>query len=70
MTLFYICMYRFGDCYEIIADDIGTGKDRLKKKYVEMYRIYNGEDPETEEIEEMLSDLEISEMQLNKVKDF
>lgn len=69
MTLYYICMWRFGECYEIITDDVKVGTAALKKKYIKLYRAYNDESPTSEEVEEMINDLEITEMQLNKVKE-
>ncbi len=69
MKIFLMSMYRFGECYEVAAETEEKGFSALKKKYIDLYKRYNNERPTKEEIEKMLSDVEIQEMILNKVFD-
>lgn len=67
MKLFYMTMWRFGNDYNIIADSEEKGRSALKKEYIELYKIYNGEEPTGKEIREMLNDIEVTVMKLNTV---
>lgn len=69
MKLYYMTMWRFGNDYNIITDDMQTGRSALKEKYIELYEIYNGTKPIKEEVEKMLSDIEITPMKINEVFD-
>lgn len=67
MKLFYMTMWRFGNDYNIIADSEEKGRSALKKEYIKLYKIYNGEEPTGKEIREMLNDIEVTVMKLNTV---
>lgn len=67
MILYHICMWRFGDCIEIISDNKANGIKELKKEYCRLYEIYNFEKPTQKEIRTMVSELEITEFTLNKI---
>ena len=69
MKIFLMRMWRFGECYEVAAETKEIGFSALKKKYIDLYKRYNGERPTKEEIETMLDCIEITEMELNKVFD-
>ncbi len=69
MKLYYMTMWRFGNDYNIITDDMTTGRSALKAKYIELYEIYNGTKPTKEEVEKMLSDIEVTIMKINEVFD-
>ena len=70
MKVFYMCLYRFGYDFEIVATSLQKGYSELKKVYYEWYGKYNcGDTPSAEEWRQAKSDIEISEMILDKVRD-
>lgn len=70
MIVYYMCLYRFGYDFEIVADDLNKGYKELKKVYTKCYKRYNNENPTKEEWENAKEDIEVSEMVLNRVRDF